>query len=67
MMDFDKDRLVVDFMRGARPGETAEQTPARGGKEFGELRQSPFWDIWAGAAVYEMISAFHRRVVMGEV
>jgi len=64
---YDKDRLVVEYIRGPRPGETPEETAARGGKEFGELRQSPFWQIWTSAAVDEMISALQRRVLLGAV
>jgi hypothetical protein len=32
-----------------------------------ELRQTPFWQIWTGAAVDEIISALHRRAIMGTV
>jgi hypothetical protein len=64
---YDKDRLVVAHIRGARPGESAEETQSRGGKEFGDLRAGPFWKIWTSAAVDEMISALQRRVVLGAV
>ncbi len=64
---YEKDRLVVDYIRGPRPGESQEETLARGGKEFTELRQSPFWKIWTSAAVDEMISALQRRVLLGAV
>lgn len=64
---YDKDRLVVDFIRGPRPGETPEQTAARGAKEFAELRAGPFWRIWASATVDEIVSALQRRVILGTV
>lgn len=64
---YDKDRLVMAHIRGPRPGETPEETAARGGKEFSELRASPFFRIWTGAAVDEMITMLHRKVVMGTV
>jgi hypothetical protein len=64
---YDKDRLVVDFIRGPRPGETPEQTAARAGKEFGELRAGPFWKIWSSATVDEIVSALQRRVILGAV
>lgn len=64
---YDKDRLVVGYIRGPRPGETAEETAARGAREFGELRQGPFWKIWTSAAVDEMISALQRRLLLGAV
>ncbi|MGE0058583.1 MAG: hypothetical protein AB7T32_11425, partial [Dehalococcoidia bacterium] len=64
---YDKDRLVVAHIRGPRPGETAEETAARGGKEFGELRAGPFWKVWTSATVDEIISALQRRVLLGTV
>jgi hypothetical protein len=64
---YEKDRIVYGHIRVPRPGETPEQTQARIDKEFGELQASPFFRIWACAAVDEMISALHRRVVLGAV
>ncbi len=64
---YNKDRLVVEFIRGPRPGETAEETAARGGKEFGELRAGPFWKVWTSATVDEIISALQRKVMLGSV
>jgi Thioredoxin len=56
---------VVGRIRGARPGETPEQTSERSGREFTALQQSPFFKIWACAAVDEIISALHERIVLG--
>jgi hypothetical protein len=64
---YDKDRLVVQHIRGPRPGETPEQTRERADREFGELQRSPFWRVWASATVDEIISALHRKLVLGEV
>lgn len=64
---YEKDRIVYGHIRVPRPGETAEQTQARIDKEFGELLASPFFRVWACAAVDEMVSALHRRVVLGAV
>jgi thiol-disulfide isomerase/thioredoxin len=64
---YDKDRLVVDHIRGPRPGETREQTRERSDREFGELFNGPFFAIWTSAAVDEIISALHRKVVLGAV
>jgi hypothetical protein len=64
---YDKDRLVVEHIRGTRPGETPEETAARSGKEFGELRAGPFWKIWASATVDEIVSALQRRIILGVV
>ena len=37
-------------------------------KEFGAMQASPFFDLWASAAIAEIISAlYERRVVEGEV
>ncbi len=62
---YDKDRVVMEGIRAPRAGETPEQTQQRGDRAFGELVASPFWAIWASAAVDEIISALHRRAVLG--
>jgi thiol-disulfide isomerase/thioredoxin len=64
---YDKERVVVQNIRGPKPGESSEQTRARSDREFGELMNSPFWRMWASATVDEIISALHRRAVLGEV
>jgi hypothetical protein len=63
---YDKDHIVVEHIRAARPGETPEQTRERAEREFGDLVNSPFFRIWASAAVDEMISGLHRVVVLGK-
>jgi hydrogenase nickel incorporation protein HypA/HybF len=62
---YHKDRVVNGHIRAPRPGETPEETRARSGREFGALQQSPFFRVWASAAVDEIISALHRRLVIG--
>jgi hypothetical protein len=64
---YDKDRVVVQAIRAARPGETLEQTRDRADREFGDLVTSPFWRVWASATVDEIISALHRKAVLGVV
>jgi hypothetical protein len=64
---YDKERVVVRHIRAPRPGESAEQTRARADREFSALIDSPFWRIWTSAAVDEMVSALHRKAVLGEV
>jgi hypothetical protein len=64
---YDKDRVVVRNIRAPRPGETPEQTRERSDRDFGELQRSPFWRIWGSATVDEIISALHRRLVLGNV
>ena len=62
---YDKDRVVMNNIRAPKPGEAPEQTTQRGNREFAELVSSPMWRIWASAAVDEIVSALHRRQVLG--
>jgi hypothetical protein len=62
---YEKDRVVMNHIRAPKPGETPEQTAQRGNREFGELVGGPMWRIWASAAVDEIVSALHRRQVLG--
>jgi len=64
---YEKDRIVSGHIRKPQPGETPEQTQARIEREFPALQASPFFRIWACAAVDEIISALHRRVLLGAV
>jgi hypothetical protein len=64
---YEKDRIVWGHIRPPRPGETKEQTEARVAREFPALQASPFFRIWACAAVDEIVSALHRRLMLGEV
>jgi hypothetical protein len=52
-------------MREAEPGESAEQTETRYAAEFAALQKSNFFRVWASAAVDEIISALHRRLLIG--
>jgi hypothetical protein len=58
-----------DLIRGrqqtAQPGETAEQTRERAGREFMALQKSPFFDVWASAGIDEILSALHEKLVVG--
>jgi hypothetical protein len=62
---YDKDRVVMAHIRAPRPGESPEQTRARSDREFGELVNSPFWRVWTSATVDEIVSALHRKAVLG--
>jgi broad specificity phosphatase PhoE len=64
---YDKDRLVNTHIRAPRPGESAEQTRTRSTEEFGALQASPFFRVWASATVDEIVSALHRKAVLGSV
>ena len=44
-----------------RPGESAEQAKERSAKDFAALQASPFFDMWASAAVDEILSALHEK------
>ncbi len=59
---YHKDR-VFGHLRAARAGETEEQSTARGGRDIAILLASPFVDVWAQAAIAEILSALHERVV----
>jgi len=59
---YHKDRVLA-ALRRAQPGESEEQTKARGGRDIGALLESPFFDVWARAGVAEILSALHERVV----
>jgi len=61
---YHKDRLVAQI-RGARGGESKKEAQERGDREFMELQQSPFFALWACAGVDEILSALHRRLVLG--
>src|SRR5262245_50662810 len=59
---YHKERLI-SHLPGARPDETPEQTAARSGRDISALLDSPFFDVWAQAAIAEILSALHERAV----
>jgi hypothetical protein len=48
-----------------KPGENAEQAKERAGKDFAALQASPFFDVWAGACIDEILSGVHEKVALG--
>jgi thiol-disulfide isomerase/thioredoxin len=62
---YHKDPIVYGHIRAARPGETKDQTAARADREFAALQASPFFKLWASAAVDDWLSALHRRLLLG--
>jgi len=62
---YNKDRIRAR-QQAARPGETEAQAKERGMREFAVLQSSPFFDLWASAAIGEILSALHERLVAGE-
>jgi hypothetical protein len=63
---YHKDR-IRGHQQAARPGETPDQAKARDGREFAAMQASPFFDLWARAAVDEILSALYERLVIGPV
>ncbi len=61
------DRIVYGTIQKAKPGESNEDRLARSGREFTELQNGPFFRVWACAGVDEIISALHRKALMGTV
>jgi hypothetical protein len=64
---YDKDRLVMQHIRAPRPNESPEQTRERSDREFNAVMDSPIWRIWTSATVDEILSALHRKLVLGAV
>jgi hypothetical protein len=58
-----KDRIRTQ-QGTARAGETPDQAKDRSAKEFAALQASPFFDIWASAAIDEILSGLHEKHVM---
>lgn len=58
-----KERLF-GHMRAARAGESADEAKLRAGREIGALFESPFFDVWARAAIDEMLSGLHERLTV---
>jgi hypothetical protein len=56
---------IRSHQQAARPGESREDAHARGMREFAALQASPFFDLWASAMVDEILSALHRRLLLG--
>ena len=56
---------LMGHLRAAREGENPDEAKQRGGRQIGELLESPFFELWARAAISEIVSALHERVVVG--
>src|SRR5712692_5331136 len=63
---YEKDR-IVEKMRKAKTGESPDEARVRFGREFPALHASEYFRIWASAAVDEIISGLHRRLLLGTV
>jgi len=56
---------VIGHLRAARAGESPDEAKRRGGREIASLLESPFPDVWAQAAIAEVLSALHERLLTG--
>ena len=63
---YHKERLAA-AMQAAKPGETREQAWERFLRDWATLQQSPFPRMWACAAIDEILSALHKRLVVGSL
>jgi len=61
---YHKDPIVAKI-REPLPGESAADAAARTGPLFQALQDSAFFRVWACAAVDEMISGLHRKLLLG--
>ena len=61
-----KDRLRA-AQAAPRPGETAEQTRQRAAREFAEMLDSPFFQVWRDAAMAEWLSMLYERLRVGSL
>src|SRR5262249_24618377 len=55
---------LLSAMLAPKPGETADESFTRGIRDWRSLQDSPFFWLWGSAAIDEMLSALHERVVV---
>ena len=58
-------KRLSDAMRAPRAGEAPDQTWERFMGEWRALQLTPFFPLWASAAIDEMLSALYERIVLG--
>lgn len=58
---------LAEAMQVAKPGENREQAWDRFLGDWRALQMSPFFPLWASAAIDEMLSALHERLVVGAI
>ena len=63
---YHKDRIRA-HQQAPRARESAEEAQKRSGAEFAAMLESPMLDVWADAAVAEMISLLYERLVVGSL
>jgi len=61
-------RRITDAMRVPKPGETKDEAWARFMREWRAFQiELPFMRLWGCAAIDEMLSALHERLVVGSL
>ena len=55
---------IRSHMWAPQAGETAAQAKERDQREFVELQRSPFFDIWASAAIDEILAALYEKLAV---
>jgi hypothetical protein len=61
---YEKDRIRA-HQQAARRGESEADARERSAREFLALQNSPFFDVWACAAIDEIVSALHEKLTVG--
>jgi hypothetical protein len=56
--------LIPGHQQAVRPGETGAQANEREQREFLAMQRSPFFDVWASAAVDEVLSALFEKLTV---
>ena len=56
--------LLVATIRARRAVETQDQAKVGGTRDFFAMIETPFYDVWADAAIDEILSALHERQVL---
>ena len=56
---------MIGHFRAARAGESEDQAKTRAGSDINALLESPFFNLWASAAIDEILSALHERLTVG--
>jgi hypothetical protein len=60
---YHKDEIRA-HQQAAKPGEGEARAKERAAREFQSLQDSPFFDVWASAAVDEILSALHAKLLL---
>ena len=61
-----KDRVVA-AIRAPKPGESKEEAMERGLRDFFAFQETPFFRVYASAAVDEIIAMLHERLRVGSL